>query len=666
MKKRNAFLSAAVFAAFVPAAATAQTIDYGALEQLFGQSVTTSATGLPQHESDVPVDMEIITADEIRRSGASDIPGVLKHVIGVDVMRWNNDNADVGVRGYDEPFSPRVLVLIDGRQVYADHYNYTPWTALPVELSAIRQIEVVKGPNAALFGFNAANGVINIVTYNPIYDDVNTASLRGGTQGLAEATAVKTFKFKDGGVRLSAGGRLDDDFSTPVPAAAGLLPRRRNDRFEIDADGVFQLTPNTQLGLEASHSTADSNEFDPVYTLDQDHHDTSSVKGQLTAETGLGLIQATAYLNLISQHLMAAVPVQFEGKEGVVQLQDLFKIGTNHTFRAGLEYRHNDVNTSPFAGGHIFYSDYAASAMWDWDIVPGLLFNTALRWENLHLGRSGAAPAGYPFPNDAWNRTVNEISYSSGLVWKASDADTFRLIFGQGDQLPSLANLGALVISSPVGNFSGAPDIDSANVYNYEASWNRDWPGIGGQFRGSLFYTTSDHMILPVFEIPLPGSGTPPYVTPGNAGDSSARGIELSLDGRIGEAWRWGINYRLESITDDFIPAIAGGKAYFDFEHVAPKHVVKANLGWSSGPWEIDSYAYYQSPTEGLETLPLSQGSFLSPVPDFLSFDARVAYRLTEWATVALSGQNLGASSQRQTSGPAVERRVFVTFSVYH
>src|SRR5882724_6237834 len=158
--------------AISPVTLRAQTIDYGALEQLFGEPVTTSATGSPQRATEVPANMEIITADEIRRSGAYDIPGVLRHVLGVDVMQWTSDNADVGLRGYDQAFSPRVLVLIDGRQVYADHYGYTPWAAIPVELGAIRQIEVVKGPNSALFGFNAVSGVVNIITYNPLYDDL--------------------------------------------------------------------------------------------------------------------------------------------------------------------------------------------------------------------------------------------------------------------------------------------------------------------------------------------------------------------------------------------------------------------------------------------------------------------------------------------------------------
>jgi iron complex outermembrane receptor protein len=265
------WVSAVVAAAMLtwPLPLAAQDMDYTALEKTFGESVTTSATGVPQRATDAPVDMIIISAEDIRRSGAHDIPGVLRHVPGVDVLQWTNDDADVSVRGYDQPYSPRLLVLIDGRQVYADYYGFTPWSALPVELNAIRQIEIVKGPNAALFGFNAVGGVINIVTYNPLYDDINTGSLAGGTQGLTEGTGVATLR--DGNMaalRISAGGRIDDDFSTPIPAAIAGPPRENDYRGEIDLDGVTRLSDKIQLGLEASHSLAAQNEIFPGLSLE--------------------------------------------------------------------------------------------------------------------------------------------------------------------------------------------------------------------------------------------------------------------------------------------------------------------------------------------------------------------------------------------------------------
>lgn len=140
------------------ASAQAQSIDYTTMEELFGEPVTTSATGKPQRISDVPITMEILTAEDIRRSGAVNLPEVLRQVNGVNVLQETTQGYDVSIRGYNQGASQRLLVLVNGRQVYLDHYGYTAWSTIPVQLSEIRQIEVVKGPNTALFGFNAVSG----------------------------------------------------------------------------------------------------------------------------------------------------------------------------------------------------------------------------------------------------------------------------------------------------------------------------------------------------------------------------------------------------------------------------------------------------------------------------------------------------------------------------
>src|SRR5580698_3930216 len=101
----------------------AQSVDYGALQQLFAEPVTTSATGSPQRASKAPANMEIITAEDIRRSGARDIPGVLRHIVDIDLLQWGTDDTDVSVRGYNQAYSQRLLVLINGREVYADYYS---------------------------------------------------------------------------------------------------------------------------------------------------------------------------------------------------------------------------------------------------------------------------------------------------------------------------------------------------------------------------------------------------------------------------------------------------------------------------------------------------------------------------------------------------------------
>ena len=161
--------------------------------------------------------MEIVTAEQIRRSGVDNIPDVLRFVAGLDVRRYGQLDASVGIRGYNTALNPRVLVLLDGRQVYEDDFGYVPWQLIPVASRDIRQIEIIKGPSAALYGFNAVSGVINIVTFDPLRDKINGVTLEGGTQRQGYGEAVATAQIPGSvGVRLSAEGFRGDEFGSVV------------------------------------------------------------------------------------------------------------------------------------------------------------------------------------------------------------------------------------------------------------------------------------------------------------------------------------------------------------------------------------------------------------------------------------------------------------------
>jgi len=90
--------------------------------------------------------------------------------------------------------------------------------------------------------------------------------------------------------------------------------------------------------------------------------------------------------------------------------------------------------------------------------------------------------------------------------------------------------------------------------------------------------------------------------------------------------------------------------------------VVKAGLGWNMGDWEADLFLHYQSNTSGLRSM--GQRRDLVPVGAYATADARLAYRLTDNVTLAVSGQNLIDSPQQQTSGPQVERQFFITLTI--
>ncbi|HMH63941.1 MAG TPA: TonB-dependent receptor [Rhizomicrobium sp.] len=460
-------------------------------------------------------------------------------------------------------------------------------------------------------------------------------------------------------MRLSGSGGFDNDFATPLPAYSGPFSRRQNWREAVDLNGIVQLNANTQFSLDFSHSQTQNNSIDPSYSLSHAKHITSSAKGELDADTSFGLIQVVAYTNWIAGDITEATgEFDFDNQSTVVQLEDALRIGTDHVVSATFEFRHNEVKTTPFTGGRISYDTPSISGMWAWTISPSLSWTNAVRFDSLTLGRAGTAPAGYPLPNSAWNgNNMSQWGFNSGLVWKASPDDTLRLLASRGIALPSLANLGALVLTTPV-NATGNPDLKASAVMNYELDWDRQIDAIGAFLRTALFYQRTTRIIsLAGGFIP----GPPDYSTTANIGSSDAIGGEVSLRGEFLANWHWGASYRFESIKDSFIPVAQNGAALTDFQHVTPRHQIKANLGWVLGAWETDAAVYYQSATQGLYSTPT--GASLTPVKAYFNADARIGYRINNNLTLSVSGQNLLQSQQVQTSGPAIERRIFVNLA---
>ncbi len=466
--------------------AFAQTIDYGSLEDLFGEPVTTSATGQPQRESEVPVTMKIITAEDIRRSGATNIPEILRTQSSLSVWNWTRSTYDVNVRGYNQAFSPQLLVLVNGRQIYSDSYGNTFWQNVPVQLEEIRQIEIVEGPNSALFGFNAVSGVVNIITYNPLYDDKSNATVRVGTGNYRKGDLVHTQKFGDKiGIRASAGAASFDDYDEP----AGSDPFYDPNNHQFSVDGVYQVTEKSQIRLEANQAKSRTHIYTYGYSHFNNKYDTNSVKLGYTADTGIGIVQANVYQNTEKVKATGSISSAFENKVIVAQLGDIFKIGNNHTFRAQTEYRRNSLEgTLAVPGAEVFYDVYAASGMWNWKILDNLSWTNAVRVDHMDMGRSGPLISNAVLTsNDDYDQKLTEVSYNTGLVWNATAQDTLRLSAARGIRAPSLLDIGIQLTVTPI-LVLGNPQLNRGVVENYEFGYDRQIDTIGGGFRGSVFY----------------------------------------------------------------------------------------------------------------------------------------------------------------------------------
>ena len=145
--------------------ALADDLDFAdlSLEQLSAIKVT-SVSKRPQALSDAAASIFVISADDIHRSGARTLPEILRLAPNLQVARVDARNYAVTARGFNGVFSNKLLVMIDGRTVYTPLFSGVFWDAQDLVLQDIERIEVISGPGATLWGVNAVDGVINIIT----------------------------------------------------------------------------------------------------------------------------------------------------------------------------------------------------------------------------------------------------------------------------------------------------------------------------------------------------------------------------------------------------------------------------------------------------------------------------------------------------------------------
>src|SRR5262245_36916893 len=133
------------------------------IEELMDIDVT-SVARRPEPLGQTAAAITVITGEDIRRSGVTNIPEALRMVPGLDVARFNAGSWAISSRGFNTTAANKLLVMIDGRTVYSPLFSGTFWEIQDMPLDDIARIEVVRGPGATSWGANAVNGVINVIT----------------------------------------------------------------------------------------------------------------------------------------------------------------------------------------------------------------------------------------------------------------------------------------------------------------------------------------------------------------------------------------------------------------------------------------------------------------------------------------------------------------------
>src|SRR5579863_9245130 len=184
-------------------------------ELSLGDLMNTKVTSVSKKEqslSKVAAAIFVITQEDIRRSGATNIPDLLRMVPGLDVAQINGNTWAISARGFNLQFANKLLVLVDGRAVYTPLFGGVYWDTVDVPLEDIEQIEVIRGPGGTVWGANAVNGVINIITKSAAETQGGLITAGGGTRAEGFGIAQYGGKIKeDSSYRIFAKYLNDDD-----------------------------------------------------------------------------------------------------------------------------------------------------------------------------------------------------------------------------------------------------------------------------------------------------------------------------------------------------------------------------------------------------------------------------------------------------------------------
>ncbi len=330
-----------------------------------GNLQVTTATKTPEAIWKTPAAIYVITHEAILRSGATTIPEALRLAPGVEVERIDTDKWSIGIRGFDSRLNRDVLVLIDGRTVYTTLLAGTYWEVQDTVMEDIDRIEVIRGPGGTIWGPNAVNGVINIITKNTSETDGTLVKVRGGSveQGtLAVRQGGKRGKLSyrgyakafSRGTQYHPDGRNFDDWH-------GLQGGFRMDWAESARDGfTFQGDIYDQRLGESVVATS----YTPPYqqTLDRDAVlSGGNILGRWKRDLGEGQgLQLQVYYDRANRY-----------EPNFTDLRDTFDVDFMHRVRPFARNQFSWGLGARFSRGH------------NLEVVSGLTFEPARRTDRL-------------------------------------------------------------------------------------------------------------------------------------------------------------------------------------------------------------------------------------------------------------------------------------------
>ena len=540
------------------------------LEQLMAIDVeVTSVTRSTQRVVESAAAIYVLTHEDIRRSGATSIMEVLRFVPGLHVARLNNSNWAIGSRGFNDQFADKLLVLIDGRSVYTPLFSGMFWDVQDYPLEDIERIEVIRGPGAAVWGANAVNGVINVITKS-------AHDTQGGSLGIGTGRHERGF----GHVRF--GGPLGDDGAYRVYGKyfrRGPLERpdgfasddeweQAQAGFRVDSDPDNDDTWTVQGDVFAGEAENDINVPNlapppPALVVKNDTDVRGgNLLGRWTRQMGDQTIALKAYLDVTQRELDF-----FEEDRITVDVEAVHRtrLSDRNELTWGLGYRLSDSDLEGPTPLLQFSTDGRSDPLFSAFVHDEYELSTDL---TLILGTK----------IEHNNYTQFEIQPNARLSWRPTEATTSWLSVSRAVATPSVVDndvsLLLNVIPGPpdtLVTLTGNDDVEAEQLIAYEAGY-RTLVSDNLSLDLSLFFNDYDNLVTNEPGTPFPSGGN--IILPvrlENRGEAESYGGELSTEWKIRDGWSAMAGYSyLELHTD--VDSGSADTMLADDDGRAPQH----------------------------------------------------------------------------------------------
>lgn len=640
--------AAAITLAVVGTPACAAQDDDLSLEALTKTEVS-SVSRRNQSLSNVPAAAFVITAEDIRRSGALALPDVLRMVPGIQVAQIDSGRYAVSARGFNGRFANKLQVLIDGRSVYHPFFSGILWEYDPIPLEDIERIEVIRGPGAAMWGVNAVNGVINIISR---HSRTQAGGMVAGTLGSNGQSQLYT----------RAGGSIDADTTWKLSAQGRHAePSRQlaNDHYSEDdlSNGVTDfrfdrsLSGSGDFSLWANAGRSAAGDLYPITPNLADLQTLTSVPiKQTVASQTIGARYRWLNDSGIESSLQASLGTTS------IELKDVLEVSNTQfdlDYQGRYSFASHDIlwGASHRTVSDEIWSHYVISVARpeftqrttgvfvhdNWTLVDDKFqLGLGARWDQTNLGGDTFSP-------------------SATLMWTPTRSDTLWAKYAKAPRMPARGeqDVSIYAVYKPPTATVPFPIVVRAQPGNQPLQEER-MEGFELGYRSQLTQQLSVDTTIYRYRysdivtstlggydtISIGGGVTLPVqnLDRSNGGSGWLSGAELSVDWLLTPGWRMQLSYAYTHVDmDDSANSVTHDQG------LAEERSTARHFGSLRSQWNMSSSQQFDAWIRG------SSGVYrmLAPyptevyVPGYVTLDLRYAVKLTKDLELAMAGRNL-------------------------